>query len=524
VIDALSRRPAALRVVLALLSGVATALAFQPFNLWPLAYLGVAGLSMAVLAARGYRGAAGLGLVFGLGFLGLGLNWMQVIFLEALFGLVGVESLFFLALGLLIRAVGPSRWWPVFAAACWVAVEFSYAHFPFNGFGWMRLGYAMVDSPLAWAYPLIGVSGVSFAVALIGQGLAWWLQRLTRRRAGALFAAVAAIALFSSSGVLIAAGAQTGSVRIGWVQGGAPGGGVYGLGPARTITKNQLAQTQKLADQIDAGSLPKPDFVVWPENSTDADPFQDAETGALVKAAVARLQTPLLVGAILSGPGAGERQTASLWWDPRDGVTATYIKRGIVPFGEWVPMRELLLPLIPELAYVGDQSIPGDRPGVLNVRLADGRPLKVGVLVCYDLAFDSFAHDLVTNDAQVVVVQSSNAMYQGTGQIDQQFAMTRARAMELRREMLVVTTSGVSGMIQSDGSVSLRVGDYVSASGVVTLPERTGVTPACVTSLWVDLVALVVVLAAIGQRAVSSRMKSSRTRSGDEDAGSGDPS
>ncbi|PFG16653.1 apolipoprotein N-acyltransferase [Propionicimonas paludicola] len=513
-IDALARRPAALRVVLAVVSGVLTALAFQPFNLWPLAFLGVAGLSLTVLAARGYRGAAGYGLLFGLGFLGLGLNWMQVIFLEALFGLVGVESLFFLALGLLIRLGARSRWWPLLAAASWVAIEFTYARFPFNGFGWLRLGYAMADSPLAWAYPLVGVPGVSLIVALIGQGVAWWLQQLSWRRASVLFTGAAALALAASTGVLVAPGTETGSVQVGWVQGGAPGGGVYGLGPARTITKNQLAQTVKLADQVDAGTRPQPDFVVWPENSTDADPFLDAETGRLVQAAVARLNKPLLVGAILAGPGAGERQTASLWWDPRGGVTATYIKRGIVPFGEWVPMRELLLPLIPQLAYVGDQSIPGDRPGVMNVQLDDGRRLAVGVLVCYDLAFDSFAHDLATNGAQVVVVQSSNAMYQGTGQIDQQFAMTRVRAMELRREILVVTTSGVSGLIEPDGSVAFRVGDHSSASGVVSLPERDGITPASLWSGWLELIVVAGLLLGLGYLVISGRMNLRQTRSG----------
>lgn len=523
-IDALARRPAALRVVLALLSGLATGFAFQPFNLWPLAFLGVAGLSVSVLAAKGFRGSAGLGLVFGLSFLWLGLNWMQVIFLQAMFGLVGVEALFFVGLALLIRLGARSRWWPLLAAGSWVAVEFAYAHFPFDGFGWLRLGYAMVDAPLAWAYPLVGVPGVSLAVALIGQGLAWWIQKMTWRRASAAFAATAALALISSAGILVAPGVQSGSVEVGWVQGGAPGGGVYGLGPARTITRNQLAQTVKLADQVDAGQLPKPDFVVWPENSTDADPFKDAETGRLVQAAVARLQTPLLVGAILSGPGAGERQTASLWWDPVTGVTASYIKRGIVPFGEWVPLRDLLLPLIPELAYVGDQSVAGDRPGVVEARLDDGRPVKVGILVCYDLAFDSFAHDLATNGAQIVVVQSSNAMYQGTGQIDQQFAMTRARAMELRREVLVVTTSGVSGLINADGSVAFAVGDHTSASGVVDLPERDGATPATWVSGWLEALVLAGQLLGLGWLVLSGRMNSSRTRSGDEDASSGDPS
>ncbi len=511
-------------MVLAILSGLATALAFQPFNLWPLAFLGVAGLSLSVLAAKGYRGAAGLGLAFGLSFLGLGLNWMQIIFLEALFGLVAVESVFFLVLGLLIRLGGRSRWWPLLAAASWVAIEFSFSHFPFNGFGWLRLGYTMADSPLAWAYPLVGVPGVSLAVALIGQGLAWWLQRLSWRRGTALFAGTALVVLAGSAGILVGPGAQTGSVQVGWVQGGAPGGGVYGLGPARTITKNELAQTIRLADQVDAGTLPRPDFVVWPENSTDADPFADAETGQLVRSAVTRLNTPLLVGAILSGPGAGERQTASLWWDPTRQVSATYIKRGIVPFGEWVPMRDVLLPLIPELAYVGDQSVAGDRPGVLDVQLADGRPLKLGVLVCYDLAFDNYAYDLPTHGAQVVVVQSSNAMYQGTGQIDQQFAMTRVRAMELRREILVVTTSGVSGLIEPDGAVAFSVRDHSSASGVVSLAERDGVTPATWLAGWVEGGTIAGLLLGLGYLVISGRMKSRHTRSGAEDATPGNPS
>lgn len=177
-------------------------------------------------------------------------------------------------------------------------------------------------------------------------------------------------------------------------------------------------------------------------------------------------------------------------------------------------MRELLLPLIPQLAYVGDQSIPGDRPGVMNVQLDDGRRLAVGVLVCYDLAFDSFAHDLATNGAQVVVVQSSNAMYQGTGQIDQQFAMTRVRAMELRREILVVTTSGVSGLIEPDGSVAFRVGDHSSASGVVSLPERDGITPASLWSGWLELIVVAGLLLGLGYLVISGRMNLRQTRSG----------
>jgi len=115
-------------------------------------------------------------------------------------------------------------------------------------------------------------------------------------------------------------------------------------------------------------------------------------------------------------------------------------------------------------------------------------------------------------------------MYQGTGQIDQQFAMTRVRAMELRREVLVVTTSGVSGLIRADGSVAFQVGDHSSASGVVSLPERQGSTPATWLSGWLEILVIAGLLLGLGYLVISGRMNTGRTRSGDEHARPGYPS
>jgi apolipoprotein N-acyltransferase len=496
VVDWLAARHWGVRAVIAILAGVLTALGFQPFGWWPLLLFGVAGLSVAVLASRRVRGATGLGFAFGTGFLLLGLGWMQVIFVEAMFGLVAVEALFFALLGALIKVAGRTRWWPLLAAACWTAVEFTYTRFPFNGFGWMRLGYAMVDSPLAWLLPLAGVAGLGFATALVGQGIAWVASSPSVRRSVTTVVVLGAVLALAGAGTAVPAGQQVGTVNAGYVQGGAPGGGVYGLGEARTITRNHVAETFRLADRVAAGEVPRPDFVVLPENSTDMDPYDDAVTGGLVRAAVTRIGVPALVGVILDGPGPDERQTASLWWDPMAGELDRYIKRGIVPFGEWVPLRSLLLPLIPELRYVGAQSVPGTEPGAMTVTLPDGRSTTLGIMICFDLVYDDFAADTVTHGSQVLVVQSSNAMYQGTGQIQQQFAITRARALELRREILVVTTSGVSGLINADGTVAFTLPEHVGASGVVTLPQRTGVTPAALFGGWVELA--LVLLAALG--------------------------
>lgn len=482
VIELVARMHLGLRAGLAILAGLTTALGFEPFAWWPLLFIGVAGFSLVVLGAGRLRQALLLGFCYGLGYMGLGLNWMRAIFLDALVGIVLVTSLLYVLLAALVFAIRRLPLWPVGAAAAWVAVEALISRWPFDGFGWMRLGYTMTDAPLAGLYPLVGVVGVTFAIALLGQGLLWLLDRsvVEAARPPIVTAGIGLIVIMlaTGAGTLIPAGTATGeTTKVGWVQGGAPGGGVYGIGPPRTTTTNHLAETTALFGRIEAGQLPRPDFVVWPENGTDLDPHHDAQTAAMVRQALEVAGVPILVGTILSGPGEDERQTASLWLDPVRGELERYIKRGIVPFGEFVPFRDILLPLVPKLAYVGAQSIPGTEPGVIAARTEAGE-FPLGVLVCYDVSFDHIVYDTVRYGGQLLVVQSSNAMYQGTGQIEQQFAMTRARAAELRREVLVVTTSGVSGLIGADGRVEFSVAEPEAASGVVELPHRQGATPA----------------------------------------------
>ena len=512
-IERVGRAHLGLRSGLAIVAGITTALGFEPFAWWPLLFPGIAGLSLVVLGARRLRQALLLGFCYGLGYMGLGLSWMRAIFVDALIGIVLVTSLLYVLLAGLVFALRRLALWPVGVAAGWVAVEALISRWPFDGFGWMRLGYTKTDAPLAGLYPVIGVAGVSLVVALLGQSLLWlldgWLARpgTIRRRLAGTVAGLLAISLGTAAGALIPPGPATGATSaIGWVQGGAPGGGVYGIGPPRTTTTNHLAETVALFQRVERGEVQRPDFVIWPENGTDLDPHYDAPTAAMVRQALDVAGVPILVGTILSGPGEDERQTASLWLDPVAGELARYIKRGIVPFGEFVPFRDILLPLIPKLSYVGPQSIRGTEPGVLPARSAAGE-YPLGVLICYDVSFDGIVYDTVRYGGQVLVVQSSNAMYQGTGQIQQQFAITRARAAELRREMLVVTTSGVSGLIRADGGVEFSVSDPGAASGVVELPLREGLTPATSVAPVVEFAAVLAVLLLAGAGPVVDRRR-----------------
>ena len=521
------------RFAVVLVAGAALGLSWQPYGFWPLLLVAIPAFTLGV---RGVRPAAalGLGYLFGLTMLLFAVGWLHVLgsWIAAL--LIIFMALFFGLLGLTVTLVSGLRWWPLATACCWVLIEYAYSRIPFGGFGWTRIAYAAVDTPLAGFFPIIGVAGVSFAVALIGQLIAWailtlWSARRGRpawRRqlliAGALTVGLgllgSALRLYQVESEVGSAG----SVRVGIVQGNIPGRGIEAMGRARSVTNNHLSETIQLMTKARLGEVPEPDFVLWPENSTDIDPTVDPLTKLTVQAAADVADRPILVGAVMQGPGDDERQTAALWWDPERGVLARYDKQNLVPFGEWIPFRAQLLPLIPLLQQVGAQSIAGTRPGVLDVAVA-GRPIKIGDVICFELAYDQTLYSSLIGGAQVMMVQSNNATYGGTGQIEQQFAITRARAMESRREIAVATTNSVSGFITRDGAVVARTQEFTAQSMVVDMPLRSALTLAVRVAPWLErslalLAILACLAAALGSRAaVLKRREQTRFPSASDD-------
>ncbi len=474
-------------------AGVAMGLSWQPYGVWPLLIIGLPTFTLTVFGARLHR-AFGLGYVFGLAMLTVTVSWVHVLGWWVAALLIVFMALFFGILGVALSLVSRLKLWPLAAACCWVMVEFIYSRAPLGGFGWTRIAYAAVDTPLAGYLPMIGVVGLSFLVALVGQLIAWAIvpasssTPLSRRTRMPLSAGLILILLLGGMGLRAYEPEPkvppAGTVNVGVVQGDVPGRGIEALGRARSVTNNHLSETVDLMTKARLGQVPMPDFILWPENSTDIDPQLDPITRSVVWSAAKIAGRPILVGAVTAGPGEDERQTTAMWWDPSYGVLATYHKRDLVPFGEWIPFRAQLLPLVPILAEVGAQSVPGTTPGVLSVPL-DGRELRVGDVICFELAYDKTVYQAVQG-SQVLMVQSNNATYGGTGQIEQQFAITRARAMEARREIAVATTNSVSGYIDRDGKVLHRTAEFTSDSFVETMPLRSAITPALLVAPWLD--------------------------------------
>jgi apolipoprotein N-acyltransferase len=478
------------RTLLAALGGLALLLSFPGYGLTALAPLGPAALALAVRGQR-FRSGLWLGLVLGLVFLVPLLSWTGVyVGPVPWLALAVTEALFVALLGGLTALVSRLPGWPVWAAALWVAAEAARGRWPFGGFPWGRLGFSQTDGPLLSLAAYGGVPLVSFAVALSGTLLAAAVLALARawraadragergpavRRAAAAVAAVLAVPLAGGlawlplPGASLTTGGPTSTVAV--IQGDVPRAGLDFNAQRRAVLDNHVQRTLELARRVAQGDAAQPDLVLWPENSSDIDPYRNADARREIDRAAARIGAPILVGAIVEGPGRFISNTAIVW-DPADGPGATYVKRHPVPFGEYVPARSFFRAFSADVDRVHDQHA-GDRPGVLALG-----GTEVGDLICFEVVYDGLVHDVVAGGAGMLVVQTNNATFGYTDESAQQLAMSRLRAVEYGRTVAIAATSGLSAVIAPDGTVVRRSELFEPAVFVEDIAQRDSTTVA----------------------------------------------
>jgi apolipoprotein N-acyltransferase len=480
------------RVLFPGLAGVAAGLAFPPFHLWLLLPIAVAGLA---LGARDLTPRQGFlaGTCFGMGFLLLLIPWLRIVGTDAWIALSLMESLFYGLLGWGLVRLSRLPGWPVWEACAWVAVEALRGVIPWGGFNWGRLAFSAIDTPVAPIVTYAGAAGVTFLIALVGGLLAWAV--LHGRSAGSCLAAVGAAGLACSPLLLPGWSLPTDSDfrTVAVVQGNVPGEGLEAFAERRAVLNNHVQATEDLAERVAEGQVKHPDLVIWPENSTDIDPFEDPSVMRDISTVVNLVNAPTLVGAMVRGPGPIDVKNEGIVWVPSVGPTNYYAKMHPVPFGEYIPMRKFLAKRIQRLNEIPRDMVPGTRLGLL--KLGD---TTIGDVICFEVIYDDLIRAVVNQGAQLLVVQTNNATYMGTGQVDQQFAIARLRAMETHRYVAVAATDGISAMIDPNGKVVTRAQKRTQAVLVESVPRLTSITPAVRWGAWIERGMIAVGLLAIG--------------------------
>ncbi|SCX54759.1 apolipoprotein N-acyltransferase [Klenkia marina] len=523
------------RTLLAAAGGFVMFLAFPGWDLSTLAVLGPAALSLATRGVR-FRLGLWLGLVHGLAFFTPLLSWTGIyVGSFPWLALSVTEALYVALLGGALALTARMRAWPLWAAALWVADEALRGRWPFGGFPWGRLAFSQAEGPFTALAAWGGAPLVSFAVALTGTSLAAAVLALSRawrdssepeRRAGSLRAAALAVvaalavpvvgtlAALPLAGGSLTEGGPTRTVAV--VQGNVPRAGLDFNEQRRAVLDNHVSRTQELAAQVAAGEVAQPDLVVWPENSSDIDPYLNADAAAAIDRAARAIDAPILVGAVVSGPGRFISNTAIVW-DPVTGPGQTYTKRHPVPMAEYVPYRSFFRFFSDKVDLVRADFAAGDRVGTLDMA-----GTTVGDVICFEVAYDGLVQDVVAGGASMLVIQTNNATFGFSDESPQQLAMSRLRAVEFGRSVVVASTSGISAVIAPDGSVVRSSDLFVPATFVEDIAQRDQTTVAARVGAWPEWVltalgvgaVLAVVVPAVRRRGAGSTRGTSRVEEG----------
>ncbi|AYJ49757.1 apolipoprotein N-acyltransferase [Rhodococcus sp. P1Y] len=484
----MTREPRALvRVPLtsiaAVLSGLLLFASFPPRHLWFLAPVGVA-ILVASLTRFGHpdaatkKGGFGYGFLAGLGFFVPLLPWIGVyVGPVPWLALAAAESVFIGLFGVIAVMLSRSRWWPLSIALAWSLLEWARSSFPFGGFPWGRLAFGQPDG---WLLPLASIGGaplLSFGTALTGCGLAALAHCVfVRRSAGTLVSAVAATAAASVVAVallptLASNDAEDGerTITVAAIQGSVPRLGLDFNSQRRAVLDNHVRETLRLADDIEAGRQPVPDVVVWPENASDIDPLRNADAAALITEASSAVGAPILVGSVLVND---DRTTTNsvIVWNGAAGPGERHDKKIIQPFGEYLPYRSFFR-LFSEYADRAGYFVPGTGNGVVH---ADGT--AIGIATCYEVAFDRALSESVRSGAQFIAIPTNNATFGDTEMTYQQLAMSRVRAVEHGRSVVVAATSGISATVSVRGQVIQQSDLFVPETLVQQIPLRSDTT------------------------------------------------
>ncbi|MGW7413997.1 apolipoprotein N-acyltransferase [Streptomyces sp. NPDC054863] len=486
------------RSAAAALSGLLLYASFPPRPLWWLALPAFALLGWA-LHGRRLRAGFGLGLLSGFGFLVPLLSWTgEEVGPVPWLALALLEALFLALVGMGVAATSKLPAWPVWAAGLWIVGEGLRARLPFEGFSWGKIAFGQADGVFLPLAALGGTPLLGFAVALCGFGLHEAVRQfvsyrsslpdgsptarsLTDRgtrtvpRAGVAAAALAVLVPLVASLAarpLLDDSAEDGTATVALIQGNVPRLGLDFNDQRRAVLDNHARRTEQLAADVKAHKEPRPDFVLWPENSSDLDPYRNYDARGVIDRAVKKIGVPVAIGAVLT-PDTGKLRNTLIQWDPERGPVDTYDKRHIQPFGEYMPMRDFARNFSSDVDRVRRDFGPGKKVGVFDMA-----GTKVGLVTCYEAAFDDAVRDTVVHGGQVIAVPSNNATFGRSEMTYQQLAMSRVRAAEHGRAVLVPVTSGVSAVIQPDGKVVQQTKMFTPDALVAEVPLRSSLTPA----------------------------------------------
>ncbi len=478
-------------VLATILSAALMWASFPPLNLGFLVFIAPVPFLWGLRRVRSAREAGWVGFLFGFAFFGGMLWWIFILGAVAFFPLVIVMALYSTAYALVmygVREWSPMRWWFV-AVGGWALWELVKSRFPFGGFPWGGAGYPIGTlSGTRSAAQWIGVTGWSVLVIAFAASLVLMTEEEKDRRPLEVVSVV--ILVLTIFGAFFTPDAGGPEVRVAIVQGNSPCPRVHCPNEKQQIYENHLA----LTTLIERDSV---DLVVWPEDSFGGsfNPTYNPQVASEMAGEAVRIGSYLLAGGSRSGdPGRWENY--NVLFSPEGRIIGEYLKRHPVPFGEYVPLREVF-EFIPQLEQVPRDLTPGTGPVVFEITAEDGSGM-LGSVISFEGAFARYMRSEVKAGAQLIVVATNEGSYGRGPASDQLIGMVRITAVALGVDVVHGAVTGRSTYINANGTLSeaTELFDETILYGTVQF-QKSRRTLYAVTGDWLQLAAIMAGVIAI---------------------------
>jgi len=464
--------------LLVFIVGALTVLAFAPFNIYPIAWIGPAVLFYALTKAKSKAHYIKLSWVYGLGLFGVGASWpfyslyffakahisiavvgtLLFVVIVSLFstGLFGFIASFFRHHSLFYRLL-------LFFPAAWVISEWVRTWF-LTGFPWLFLGNTQIDSLFSSIAPVTGVLGVSFICVLIsGALLSFFLGNSVRR---AVYIAPdtetqmvsnkafveehlgTSVRVLSAFIIVLSVGTCFVLSQINWTE-------KKGKSLTVSVLQANISQDEKL---MPSNLLPtielykdmtrksrKSDLIVWPETAL-FDSYDRHMKSVIIplQKSLRGSKKAILIGGFYVNENQGvENSVLALTAEGR----SIYSKRHLVPFGEYTPLLKYLKWMNEWIQLPYDNVSKGSNPGILKLN-----DYSAQMTICYEDAFGSeMIADLPETDLLINVTH--DGWFTGSLEPYQHMQIARMRSLEMGRYMVRSTTNGPAGIIDDKGKV-----------------------------------------------------------------------
>ena len=459
-------------LTLAAASGVLLVLSFPKFGHPAFGWIALAPLLLALVGRISLMRAFTLGLTTGVIYFGGTLYWMTLVMAQygdlslPVAALINAAFVLYVALypavfAILLRRLASSYGYAALVAApfVWTATELGRTYL-FSGFPWVLLGNSQATTlPIVQLASILGIFGVSALVAASSAALVGIIVARAYRPAALVLAGTLLIAVWGNARVRGGELTREGQpIRVGLVQGNVDQGQKWSVASSAAILQSYLAMTKQAVDQ---GAQ----LVIWPESSTPFRFEEDLAGAAQVRALARATGVPILFGSDqiewrMNGtsrvPG---RAFNSAFLVQADGSTGgVYRKMHLVPWGEYVPLKDLLFFVGPLVEAIGTGFAPGTEATLLRV---DGRPLSVSI--CYEIIFPDLVRRFVLEGSQLLTTITNDAWFGKTSAPYQHFEQASVRAVETGRYLVRSANTGISGIIDPYGRVLQRSGIFQPA-------------------------------------------------------------